>query len=183
MLQVGASNDSMPLAARGDFYDFHHRHISYGNSKLAQVLHAKALARRLEKEGSDVKIVSVCPSWAATDIAPPGLFRFVVQTFAFTPAQGIFSALMGMFRPEVKSGDFVGNTEIVPTLAPYVIKDWSISGVPLRGSIIDAAAGVLMALQRFNFGWYIIKSSPESMDEDLQEGLYEWSDRTIAKYM
>ena len=177
------SGPSMPTAARGDYYDFNHRHTSYGNSKLAQVLHARALARRLEKEGSGVRVVSVCPSWAATDIAPAGPFRWFVQTFAFTPGQGIYSALMAMFRPEVKTGDFVGNTEIVPILAPYVSKNWKVNGVPMRGFILDAAAQVLMMLQRFNFGWYIVDTSPESNDVGLQEGLYVWSEKAIEKYI
>ena len=187
MLKVEPSNNtsapSMPMAARGDFYDFNHRHTSYGNSKLAQVLHARALARRLAKEGSGVRVVSVCPSWAATDIAPEGPFRWFVQTFAFSPGQGIYSALMAMFRPEVKSGDFVGNTEIVPILGPYVSKNWSINGVPLRGFILDASAQVLMMLQRFNFGWYIVGTSPESKDVGLQEGLYKWSEKAVEKYV
>ena len=90
---------------------------------------------------------------------------------------------MAMFRPEVKSGDFVGNTEIVPILGPYVSKNWSINGVPLRGFILDASAQVLMMLQRFNFGWYIVGTSPESKDVGLQEGLYKWSEKAFEKYV
>ncbi|GMH89282.1 hypothetical protein TL16_g11411 [Triparma laevis f. inornata] len=98
----------MPLAAKGDFYDHRHRATAYGNSKLAQVLHTQAVSRRLEKSGSKVKIISICPAWVGTDIAPEGLMRTIVKTFAFTPSQGIYSLLMSLFRPEVKSGDFVG---------------------------------------------------------------------------
>lgn len=187
MLRVSNLNDtsdpSMPFAARGDINDFNQRHVSYGNSKLAQVLHAGALKTRLEKEGSSVRVVSVCPSWVGTDIAPPGPFRMFVKTFAFTPAQGIYSALMAMFRPEVKSGDFVGNTQVVPAIAPYFIKNVSVSGTNLRGFIVDAAAQVLMALQRFNFGWYVVSTSPEAKDTKLQDSLFEWSEEVVAKYI
>lgn len=93
----------VPLAARGDFYDYRHRATAYGNSKLAQVLHALALDRRLSAEGSKVSVASVCPAWVGTDIAPEGFMRTVVKTFAFSTEQGIYSLLNAMFRPEVRN--------------------------------------------------------------------------------
>jgi len=181
----------IPLAAKGDFYDHRHRATAYGNSKLAQVLHTQAVSRRLKKSGSKVKIISICPAWVGTDIAPEGLMRTIVKTFAFTPSQGIYSLLMSLFRPEVKSGDFVGNTDVVTHFPgkEYMITsnlkvDLGRLGVHyLREHFTDMLAQVLMVAQRFNFGWYIQDSSPESYDVKLQEELYDWSSEVSKEFM
>ena len=168
-----------------------HRATAYGNSKLAQVLHALALDRRLSSSGSKVSVVSVCPAWVGTEIAPEGMMRAVVKTFAFNTEQGIYSLLNAMFRPEVKSGDFVGNTDVVtnfPFKSTLITSNLKLNlgklgMVHLREYFTDSLAMVLMAVQRFNFGWHVQQSSPESYDEGLQEKLWNWSKAETQEYM
>ena len=46
---LSATDSGMPLAARSDIYTRGHRGASYANNKLAQVLHAKELQRRIDR--------------------------------------------------------------------------------------------------------------------------------------
>ena len=73
MLRCDKEGSAMPLAARSDIKTAVHRNRSYSNNKLAQVLHAKALQKRIDlKEFGEtkLKVFSSCPAWASTNILP-----------------------------------------------------------------------------------------------------------------
>lgn len=74
---------SAPLAARDDVGTFSHKRRSYSNNKLAQVLHAKELQRRIDGEGSlhdgRVKAFSMCPLWVSTNILGSSIGAYVVR--------------------------------------------------------------------------------------------------------
>lgn len=93
---------------------------------------------------------------------------------------------------QVKSGDFVGNTNVVthfPMKSTLITSNLKLNlgktlgVVHMREQFTNTLAMVLMAVQRFTFGWYIQKSSPESYDEELQENLWEWSKATVKEWM
>ena len=186
MLRVGAAggggDNLLPMAARGDVHDARWLQISYANSKLAQILHARALARRLKSQGKKTKLVSICPSWVGTSIAPEGIFRNILKVTGFTPAQGIYPILMAMFRPEVKSGDMVTNTRFPPRFGPYFSKNVELFGVHIRDITVNLMAGLLLVVQELDFGWYIGDSSLESYNVELQDNLYNWSEGAVEKY-
>jgi len=172
--------------------------LSYGNSKLAQILHAKKLAVL----HPDIDFVSICPSWVGTNIVSPNEFWLahkVINFLAFdVDTDGIVSTLLALFHPSVQSGDYLANTrasEYVLNMAwewtsttpliPFGKKNTTVFGTRTwRDAITHAFAGFLMIFQRFGFGGpFIIHSSPESYDEGLQDDLYEFSKDAIAKYL
>ncbi|HEY1097667.1 MAG TPA: SDR family oxidoreductase [Myxococcota bacterium] len=67
---------------------------AYAQSKLANLLHAKQLAKRLE--GSGVTAVSVHPGWVRTGLVKNSMPTFV-QDYVLRP----FLSLMGMVEPDV----------------------------------------------------------------------------------
>jgi NAD(P)-dependent dehydrogenase (short-subunit alcohol dehydrogenase family) len=56
----------------------------YGNSKLANILFAQELARRLE--GSGIMTYALCPGWVKTDLARYADLRWWQYVLAFMPA-------------------------------------------------------------------------------------------------
>ena len=89
----------------------------YANSKLAQILHARALQRKLQASSSsssssssslksNLSIVSVCPAWVATQIAVPNgtLAHAMFSQFAFpVNGYGIASVWHALFDDHVQS--------------------------------------------------------------------------------
>lgn len=63
----------------------------YGSSKLANAVHARILARRMQTEGADVTAVSVHPGWARSQLAA-GMMPLWIQNVLLVP----FSSLLTM---------------------------------------------------------------------------------------
>lgn len=173
--------------------------LSYGNSKLAQILHA----RHLGKLHPEIAVASVCPSWVGTNIVNPK-FRIInrlVNFLAFdVDSDGILSTLLGVLHPDVRSGDFLTNTRITTYLPMELLSgEWtSTTALPSLGSggqsvvgrttvrdvVTHAFAGFLMLYQRFGFGGLnVVPSSAESYDQELEEDLYEYSVAQVEKWM
>ncbi|MGE0707765.1 MAG: oxidoreductase [Planctomycetota bacterium] len=98
-----------------DFDDLHwerrryRRVASYGQSKLANLLFAFELARRLQARGSRVVSTAAHPGWTATDLQRhTRLFEVLNPLFAMSPAQGALPALRAAVDPECRGGEYFG---------------------------------------------------------------------------
>lgn len=164
---------------------------AYANSKLAQILHARALARR-HPEWLSVK--SICPCWVGTGIAGSNnVVEWVLGRTAYpNNGFGIKSALMAALdnndndNSNKTNNDFYTNSEsttwalrFLPTL---FYSSWSYS-YRLRDAIAMAYGGVMWTFQRFFTKVEARTSSPESYDEALQESLYHWSYETVKPFL
>ena len=200
-----------PFASRGSdtTKPYRQMHLSYGDSKLAQVLHMHALNRRLGQKNSKVQVsaeegqtnppltntplfgarvqaVAFCPAWAATGIAPEGIARAVMGALAHPIEQSIHGLIHAVLHPDVKAGDFVGNTNIVsylPFKEHWLLSPLHWNGFHLRDNLVDSFAMIMMLVQKFNFGAFVQDTSPESKDEQLQEKLYEWSMGAVREWL
>jgi NAD(P)-dependent dehydrogenase (short-subunit alcohol dehydrogenase family) len=108
---------------------------AYAQSKLANLLHAKVLAKRLE--GSGVVAVSVHPGWVRTNLArstmPMWVQNFVLRPVfrslgMIEPWEGAQTTLFALLAPEVKAhaGEFFSQT------GAYRDKSLAKGGWPMR---------------------------------------------------
>ncbi|MGH7819102.1 MAG: oxidoreductase, partial [Candidatus Binatia bacterium] len=109
---------------RIDFDDLHAERsygkwAAYGQSKLANLLFAYELARRLERSGKDVISVACHPGYAATELQFAGprmegssLMERVMglgnRLLAQSAAMGALPMLFAATAPELRGGDYVG---------------------------------------------------------------------------
>jgi NAD(P)-dependent dehydrogenase (short-subunit alcohol dehydrogenase family) len=85
------------------------RTAAYQQSKLANLIFAFALARRLAASGSGVLSVASHPGWTATNLqAHAGLLRSLNRFFAQQPEQGALPSLFGCCAPGVSGADYYG---------------------------------------------------------------------------
>jgi NAD(P)-dependent dehydrogenase (short-subunit alcohol dehydrogenase family) len=177
----------MPEAARGDIKTNAHAEASYSNNKLAQILHAKELQKTiLDRKYNNLRIVSICPNWVATNILPNNLGGKFVAMNAFTPSAGSLSAMYALLSNDLKGGEYVGNSNIwMINNEKFVNFFLSFCGNrrSLRIGFVNVLSmGVLLA-ERFFYGAYIMKSSPESYDKKTAKNLYKWSKKAVAAYL
>lgn len=91
---------------------------AYAQSKLANLLFAYELQRRLSAAGAGLLSVAAHPGWAATEMEnrPPGerprllddLGHMLTRHLAATPAQGAQPVLFAATSPQVRGGDYIG---------------------------------------------------------------------------
>ena len=91
---------------------------AYAQSKLANLLFAYELHRRMSAAGAGVLSVAAHPGWAATEmeVRPPGEHRrpleqvahVLTMHLAATPAQGAQPILYAATSPAVRGGDYIG---------------------------------------------------------------------------
>ncbi|NHN47892.1 SDR family NAD(P)-dependent oxidoreductase [Halostella sp. JP-L12] len=92
---------------------------AYAQSKLANVLFAYELDRRLDAAGADVRSVACHPGWAATNLQRRGpemagsrlrlrLMEVANRVFAQSAAGGALPLLYAATAPAVEGGDYVG---------------------------------------------------------------------------
>ncbi|CAN0907672.1 Short-chain dehydrogenase TIC 32, chloroplastic [Linum grandiflorum] len=99
---------------------------AYGQSKVANILHAKELARRLKEEGVNITANSLHPGEIATNLARNnGLLNAIsnsfVKYFLKTTSQGAATQLYVALHPQVKgvSGEYFNHSNISkPGTAP-----------------------------------------------------------------
>ena len=110
MHRAGRMSFDDPMAKRHYF-----RWSQYGRSKLANLLFAFELDRRLSAAGSPIKSVAAHPGYAATNLqsaAPPALDRAVMKVMNAVVAQsaesGALPQLYAATAPGVQSGEFYG---------------------------------------------------------------------------
>lgn len=190
---IAIMGDNPPRASLGDAKSFFHRERSYANSKLAQIMHARALARRLNAEQSRIRIVSVCPGWVGTNVAGgSGFGKLLLQTIAYpNDGFGLASALDAMFLPDSGSGltkDFFVNSAVFDLLGTAIEnmgligKKWP-AETGFRDMISWAFAVGLLWTQKFASGAQYSTSSPESYNATTQDDLYEWSKAAVSDWL
>ncbi len=91
------------------------RWTAYGQSKLANILFARELDRRLREAGSTVKSLAAHPGYAATNLqsaAPPLLDRTIMavtnRLLAQSAEMGALPELYAATRPNLAGGLFIG---------------------------------------------------------------------------
>lgn len=166
-----------PLAAQpGGLEGLWRDQRAYANSKLAQLLHARALAR----EYPFLRTMSACPGWVATPIAGSNWTPqyHIMNNLAFPVERwGLASTLEGLFEDKrtARKHDFYVNTRLssLPVLS-WFHSNW-VFKYGVRDTVLFFAASVMLFMQRFFPAGFPTESSPESYDESLQDALYEWS--------
>ena len=184
MLRPGAGG-AAPIAARGDLNSHAHRDLSYGNNKLAQVLHAKESQRRLQGDAAqDLKFVSFCPGWVDTGILPENVGGRIVASLAFPTKAGVIGVIGGLFSSKIQGGEYVGNYDNI-----FLGQSWSddffsfVSRNGLRTTIVHALSVVVLFLQGTSYGFHIEEPSPEARDGLLAKSLFDWSDAEVSNYI
>ena len=178
---IDKGQTSMPLAARSDINTLEHRTLAYGNNKLAQVLHAKELQRRLNASKTKVRTVSICPGWVDTGIIPDNFGGRFVASLAFNVNEGILSTLYGLFNPALQGGEFLGNSYNIWARQPrlFVVS----SHLGLTSQIGALCAGWILLFQKMTYGkCHVEPSSADSLKEGLAKDLYDWSVSEVSAF-
>lgn len=83
---------------------------AYGQSKLANLLHARELQRRLQASGSLVKVTAAHPGWTATELQRHGgpIIHFFNNVVAMLPPQGALPTLRAATDPAADALDYFG---------------------------------------------------------------------------
>jgi len=84
------------------------RWSAYGQSKLANLVYAKTLHRRLLDQGSSVKVMAAHPGYSVTNLQRHATATRVSQCFAQSPEQGCLPAVIAATAPELKGGEYIG---------------------------------------------------------------------------
>jgi NAD(P)-dependent dehydrogenase (short-subunit alcohol dehydrogenase family) len=82
---------------------------AYGQSKLANMMFALELQRRLTAAGSSVRVTAAHPGWTATDLQrTAGMARFFNPIFAMKPADGALPTMRAATDPNAEPGSYWG---------------------------------------------------------------------------
>jgi NAD(P)-dependent dehydrogenase (short-subunit alcohol dehydrogenase family) len=82
---------------------------AYSQSKLANLLFAFELQRRLEKAGSTTVVAAAHPGWTGTNLQRNyALIRWLNPLLAQRPEKGARPVLYAATAPDVKGGDYYG---------------------------------------------------------------------------
>ena len=158
---------------------------SYANTKLAQILHSRALRRR-HALLSHARVVNVCPAWVATDISRNGggISKMVMSANAYdVNGWGMASLLLALFDTENKS-DFYTNTALFD-FAAYIMSyqsNWMYQ-VGIRDVLGAILAFSVLFTQRLLPVAKTTSSSPESYNEALGDALYDWSLSAVKPFL
>jgi len=133
--------------------------VSYAQSKLANLLHAKQLAKRLE--GSGVTAVSVHPGWVRT-----GLMRHTmpgwIQDYVMRP----ILSMMGMVEPWEGT-----QTTLYAALAPDVAD---------HPGAYYSQTGTYRDKSKNAGGWPLESPNPHAHDDQMAQALYERSRELVG---
>lgn len=103
---------------------------AYGQSKLANLLYAFELQRRLERQGSRVSVYPCHPGYAATNLQSSGvsldgggaawrLFYAISNVLAAqTPEQGAYALVLAAADPQARAGVYYGPTRLWQSRGP-----------------------------------------------------------------
>jgi NAD(P)-dependent dehydrogenase (short-subunit alcohol dehydrogenase family) len=131
---------------------------SYAQSKLANILHAKNLAKRLE--GTGVTAVSVHPGWVRTELmrhTMPGWMQSVTR-----PIMG----MMGMVEPWEGT-----QTTLYAALAP---------DVEAHPGAYYSQTGTYRDKSKNAGGWPLESPSPHAHDDEMAQRLHEHSRQLVG---
>jgi NAD(P)-dependent dehydrogenase (short-subunit alcohol dehydrogenase family) len=94
---------------------------AYSQSKLANLLFALELQRRLAAAGSDRRVTAAHPGWTATDLQrTAGAARFLNPLFAMKPADGALPTLRAATDPSANGGSYWGPARFFELNGPPV---------------------------------------------------------------
>jgi len=93
----------------------------YAQSKLANLLFALELKRRLASAGSSVVVTAAHPGWTATELQrTAGIARLFNPLFAMKPADGALPTLRAATDPHAVSGSYWGPAHFLELNGPPV---------------------------------------------------------------
>jgi len=133
---------------------------AYAQSKLANVLHAKGLAKRLE--GTGVTAVSVHPGWVRTQLIRNSAPVWV-QDYVARP----FMRLAGMIEPWEGA-----QTTLHATLDPTV---------PEHAGAFYSQLGTYRDKACNRGGWPMVSPNPQANDDAIVERLWQLSERLVER--
>ncbi len=94
---------------------------AYGQSKLANMMFALELQRRLAASGSQVRASAAHPGWTATDLQrTTGWVRLLNPLFAMKPADGAMPTLRAATDPSAQGGTYWGPRGLLEVNGPPV---------------------------------------------------------------
>jgi NAD(P)-dependent dehydrogenase (short-subunit alcohol dehydrogenase family) len=132
---------------------------AYAQSKLANLLHAKGLAKRLE--GTGVTAVSVHPGWVRTNLAKHSMPLWV-QDYVLRP----FLRLGGMIEP----------WEGAQTTLHCLLAD----DVPRHAGAFFSQTGTYRDKSANGGGWPLRSPNPKANDDALVEALWKKSEALVS---
>ena len=93
--------------------------LAYGQSKLANMLFALELQRRLAAAGSKVQVTAAHPGWTATDLQrTSALVRVLNPLFAMKPADGALPTLRAATDPQAPPASYWGPSHFMEMNGP-----------------------------------------------------------------
>ena len=147
--------DDLDFSRRG--YD---KEQAYTQSKLANVLHALALAKRLQ--GSGVTAYSVHPGWVRSKLA-----KHVMPVWVQNVVMRPFSGLLGMMSPEDGA-----QTTLHCLLSDEVLYQ--------SGQYFSQTSILYPDKNHRGGGWPMESPNPNARDEALADRLYEMSRKLVG---
>lgn len=173
-------NDNLiPDAARSDINTLQHRRRSYGNNKLAQILHVHELTKRLKNDNNNdnVQIISVCPGWVGgTGMINNTFLGYLTQKFGFEIEAGTLAIIGACFNNNLNGGEHV--TNYIPfwtNIVPFEL----LNKLNIRDIFCDILGLILLFVELNSYGFNISKSSPESYNKELAKELYNWTKKAV----
>jgi len=91
---------------------------AYGQSKLANIMFALELSRRLQAAGSNVRVTAAHPGYTATDLQRTSAFRILNSIFGMKPHDGALPTLRAAVDPEAESGTYWGPKGLLEMSGP-----------------------------------------------------------------
>jgi hypothetical protein len=178
-------NGQPPDASNGINRDINHKRRAYSVTKLANVLHANEIQRRLVAEGRQQKVqaIAFCPGWVATALVPQALiFGRIIYKAAFSLDTGIYSAMNSVLAPSLSGGEFVCNCRPPIFTESYGRKLLAIlTKLRLRNDLLDLYAFFLAIVQNNTYGFHVFPCSEEGADKTLAKDLYDWSEKELRE--
>jgi NAD(P)-dependent dehydrogenase (short-subunit alcohol dehydrogenase family) len=180
--------NEMPLAARSDIRTRAHRHKSYSNNKLAQVLHAKELQRRIDSgafgPSVGLKAFSSCPAWASTSILPDNKGGNWVSSLAFSAKAGILGVLGAILDTRTfKGGEFVAVFQNEVSRQVWARPMMRLATrLGLRDGLTNLLGMWILFTQNRNYGYWSEPTSEEGEDAELAKSLFDWSLRATEEF-
>jgi NAD(P)-dependent dehydrogenase (short-subunit alcohol dehydrogenase family) len=94
---------------------------AYGQSKLANLLFARELDRRLVAARAATRATAAHPGWTATDLQrTSGFVRFLNPVFAMKPPEGALPTLRAATDPSIEGGTYWGPSGLGEMTGPPV---------------------------------------------------------------
>lgn len=169
-----------PPVASQPLTGYVHSWKSYGNSKLAQIYYARSLSRRLNQNNkNNIKVLSICPSWVATNIAG-SMLKYFLDIFAFqSDGFGISPILFAMFDTSGgDTDDFIGSNTLNAGSKFFKLLEslLRLGKWPLvRLTFTSVGAGIVLIFQKFFAKVGYSLTSVEGFNMVYQDALYDWS--------